>query len=633
MRLLAFIFLISFHYNVLGQDCGSLTNKQKRVVKKAQKYIAERKLYDAREVLSNRKLIPEFLALKSEVYWLMGDYYNAKQLALEAIDYCPDNFPKVYYILGEISFDLKDYVASYFYLKKSILDKNLSYYPDAFELNEKAKVLADIINNPVPYNPIVLKGVSTHFDEYLPVISPDQELTFFTRRSLKKTLQSITETSVEEFVSSAREGDLFGEGVALPDPFNKESNEGGASITIDNKVLYYTKCIRDRSGYNNCDIYYVNKELDAWSVVQKFSNNISNPNSWESQPSVSSDGKTIIFASDREGGYGKIDLYEINFVEGEWTAPVNLGPVINSDGHEKSPYLHTDGKTLFFASTNFPSLGGFDIFYSRKDSLGDWEQPKNIGYPINTESDEISLFVSTDGNTAYFASNQLEGVGGWDIYYFPLYDAAKPNRVLFLKGELVDDQGRVLEDTEIEIKNLKTKEVTLVKVEKGAYVSSLTLGKDDDVLFSVKKEGYAFNSTYIAADDTTFNAPLKLDVQLSRLEVNKSFNLKDIHFDHNSFEIKNVARSTLLYFADYLNDNPNVYIEINGFTDAIGDAEDNQLLSENRAKAVCDLIIAGGVARERIAYKGYGEQFPIDDNATEEGRANNRRTTFKIIKQ
>ena len=166
--------------------------------------------------------------------------------------------------------------------------------------------------------------------------------------------------------------------------------------------------------------------------VQKFSNEISKIDSWESQPTVSSDGNTIIFSSDRIGGYGKMDLYEINKINGRWTRPNNLGSVINSSEYEKSPYLHTDGKTLFFASTNFPTLGGFDIFYSRKDSLGEWQHPVNIGYPINTVSDEISLFVSTDGNEAYFASNNLDGAGGWDIYSFELHDGAKPDRVLLL---------------------------------------------------------------------------------------------------------------------------------------------------------------------------------------------------------
>ena len=637
-----FYFLILFLFFTLfsfPQDCVPENTKQKRLLKKVNKYIAEGKLYDATDLLRFEGDLPIYLALKAEICWLRNNDFDAENKGLNTIGLCADNFPKVYYFLGEIAFSRKDYVNAAIYLQKSI---NLSigdpYYSDAIMLNEKARVLAKIINNPVPYNPTIVKGISTEYDEYLPIISPDQELSFFTRRSLKSGIDILVPTYVEEFIASKKNKGQFLQGSLMPYPFNQESNEGGASITIDNKILYFTKCVRNKIGYNNCDIYYVfnhlsHKKKTLWSEVQKFPNNISKIDSWESQPTVSSDGKTIIFASDREGGYGKIDLYEINLVDGNWTTPKNLGSVINSNAHEKSPFLHTDGETLFFASTNFPSLGGFDIFYSRKDSLGNWKSPVNIGYPINTVADEISLFVSTDGNKAYFASNQLDGVGGWDIYSFPLHDGAKPERVLFLKGELVDENGQVLEDVELEIKNINTNEVTIVKVEAGTYVSSLTLAKDDDVLISVKKEGFAFNSTYIASEDTAFSSPTHLDIELQNLENGKSFNLENIYFSTNSFAINKIANQVLLSFADYLLINSNLVIEINGFTDDVGDVYDNQLLSENRAKAVYTLILSSGIAKNRLSFNGFGEQYPINDNASEKSRSKNRRTEFKIIRK
>ncbi|MDA0890594.1 MAG: OmpA family protein [Bacteroidetes bacterium] len=397
--------------------------------------------------------------------------------------------------------------------------------------------------------------------------------------------------------------------------------------------MYYTKCIRDNKGYNNCDIYYVNRENGAWSNVQEFPKNISKIDSWESQPTVSSDGKTIIFSSDRSGGYGKMDLYEISKVNDTWTSPKNLGSTINSNENEKSPYLHTDGKTLFFASTNFPSLGGFDIFYSRKDSLGNWQKPINIGYPINTVADEISLFVSTDGNQAYFASNNLNGIGGWDIYSFGLYEGAKPERVLFLKGDLLDENKQIIEDVELEIKNLTTQEITTIKVDAGTYVSSLTLAKDDDVLITIKKEGFAFNSTYISTEDTSFNSPSALNFEMQSLEQGKSFSIDNIYFDNNSYELKRATNEILIEFAKYLEVNNTLIIEINGFTDNVGNQADNQLLSENRAKAVRDLILLQGISEKRVFYNGFGESSPITSNDTEKGRGQNRRTEFKIISQ
>jgi len=634
MRILFLLsFFFSFHY-LSSQECFPENRKDKRLVKKIEKQIAKRAFYAALDELRITNDFTVFSALKTEILWRKADFFKAETEGLNVIDICPDNFPKVYYFLGEIAFNRLDYVDADLYLRKSI-DLGIAdpYYSDAVNLYSKAKVLAEIINNPVFFNPQVVSGISTIFDEYLPIISPDQELSFFTRRSDKSNFHSITNISIEEFISSKKISGKFEVGKPLSYPFNQENNEGGASITIDNKVLYYTKCTRNNRGYNNCDIYYVNREHTAWSAAQTFSDKISKSDSWESQPTVSFDGKTIIFASDRPGGYGKIDLYEINKVNGKWTEPKNLGSTINSNEHEKSPYLHTDGKTLFFSSTNFPSLGGFDIFYARKDSIGNWQQPQNIGYPINTVADEISLFVSTDGNKAYFASNQLDGVGGWDIYSFPLHDGAKPERVLFLKGDLVDENGLALEDVALEIKNINTNEVTTVRVEAGTYVSSLTLDKDDDVLITVKKEGFAFNSTYISARDTSFYSPKNLNIELESLEDGKSFNLNNIYFETNSYQINSIAREVLIEFSSYLEVNQNLIIEINGFTDNIGDEVDNQLLSENRAKAVCQLILSVGIAENRVLFNGYGEQFPVADNITKEGRAQNRRTEFRIIRQ
>lgn len=630
--ILLFSFFFSF-YTVFAQECYPDLTRDKKAVKKIKKLIKKRAYYDAIDILKSTDAAPAvFYVLKAEIFWMRGELFKAEDEALMAISICSEEFPNAYYFLGKIAYKRKDYVDADIYLMKAInLGIEDPYYSDAAMLYEDAKILADIINNPVSFNPQIVKGISTKDDEYLPIISPDQELLFFTRRRDKKSMQSITAITVEEFILSEKRNGDFGVGSALDDPFNTENNEGGASITIDNEVLYYTKCSRNLRGYNNCDIYYVDRESDGWSDVREFSKDISGIDSWESQPTVSSDGQTIIFSSDRRGGYGKIDLYEINKVDGKWSSPKNLGSNINSNENEKSPFLHTDGETLFFSSNNSPTLGGFDIFYSRKDSAGEWQKPINIGYPINTVSDEISLFVSTDGNQAYFSSNNLQGIGGWDIYSFALYDEAKPQRVLFLKGNLLDENKNIIKDISLEIKNLTTQQVTTIKVDAGTYVASLTLDKDDDVLITVKHEGFAFNSSYISSQDTIFNSPVDLDFEMQSLVEGKSFNIENIYFDNNAYDLKSATKDVLLEFAKYLEVNNSLIIEINGFTDNIGDKIDNQLLSENRAKAVRDLILNEGIAKQRVYYNGFGEDFPVSTNETEIGRANNRRTEFKII--
>ena len=635
MRVL-FLFIAFFHIlTALSQDCLVENRKDRRVLTKLKNLIAKRAFYNALDVIESKKENAIFSALKSEIFWMQADLVNAELEAMKTISFCPENFPNLYYFLGEISFKRKDFVKAHLFLKKSIdLSIGDPYDKDAYKLFHKAKVLANIINNPVPFNPKIIDGISTQYDEYLPIISPDQNFAFFTRRSTVNNLHAITASTVEEFIVSKSFKGFFDEGNPLPYPFNQAKNEGGASITIDNKILYFTKCTRNKIGYNNCDIFYVFNNNGIWSEVQSFSSDISNENSWESQPTISSDGKTIIFASDRVGGYGGIDLYESIFVNGSWSFPRNLGDNINSSANEKSPYLHTDGKTLFFASDNFPSLGGFDIFSSRKDSFNIWKRPTNIGFPINSAFDEISFFVNTAGTMAYFASNQFSGVGGWDIYSFLLYEDARPNRVLFLNGILVDEYGNSLEDVELEIRSMTTNEVTVVSVIDGAYVSALTLQKEEDVLITIKKEGYAFNSTYISANNDRYYSPSTLNIELESLKEGSSFVIDDINFHPNRYNITSISNEVLKEFREYLKLNNSLEIEISGFTDNVGAEEDNLLLSEKRAKAVYDILVCdGGISQKRIKYRGYGEKSPVSNNSTIEGRASNRRTTFKIIKK
>ena len=157
------------------------------------------------------------------------------------------------------------------------------------------------------------------------------------------------------------------------------------------------------------------------------------------------------------------------------------------------------------------------------------------------------------------------------------------------------------------------------------------MAQDDDVLITVKKEGFAFSSTYISSEDTAFDAPSKLNFQMQSLSEGKSFNIENIYFDNNSYQVRDVTREVLVEFAKYLELNNTLVIEINGFTDNIGDDLDNQLLSENRARAVRDLVLMYGISGDRVSYNGFGESFPVSSNDTDKGRAKNRRTEFKIV--
>ncbi len=632
LLILFFLFLNSI---ALSQECLPKKNKYKRLINKVENYINENNLERASKILSSvKKKSLVFNSLRSEIEWLKGNDFLSKKFALEVLNICPDNFAIIYYILGEIYFREKDYVSSYDFLSKSIeIGLNKKYFFSATKLKNKAEKIALLINNPVSFKPKVVKGISSVFDEYLPSFSPDQELAFYTRRLKKKGIDIIVPVYEEQFTFSKMNTDgSFDYGKKMPFPFNQGANEGGASISIDNKIICFTKC-SEVGSYNNCDIFISIKDSDKWSKIIPFNKKISRIDSWESQPTISADGNSIIFSSDREGGYGGIDLYIINRLKnGKWSEPVNLGPNINTEFNEKSPFLHIDNQTLFYSSTQFPSLGGYDIFYSRKDSIGNWNKPKNIGFPINTLYDDISLFVSTDGTKAFFASNKLEGVGGWDIYSFNLYDEAKPKKVLFIKGKLSDVDENTVGDVKMEFKNLNSSKKHSIYVNDGFYVAALTAEENDDFLLTIKKEGYIYNSKLLKAEDGYLNSPSKIDFIMKDISSTDTFTINDIKFSTNSFIISENSKHVLFSFAEFLNNN-RLIIEIQGHTDNTGSVESNIELSKNRAEQVYRLLINYGVQKIRLRYRGFGDSIPVSSNDNEEGRALNRRTSFRIIKE
>ena len=577
-----------------------------------------------------------------------NNYYSRYVKCLESVaKNCPSyqNY-EVCYTLGKIFFshDKLDVAKSYL---KTYIDngkKGTKYYTDAESTYHYIEQYLNLIENPVPFEPVIVEGVSSAYDDYLPLISPDGSLALFTKAYMKKEVQSIYgDRFVEEFTvskASDDEGLVFSPGEPLPYPFNTGKNQGAASISIDNKTLFITICEFVSRDYDNCDIYMSTRVGDGWSELKSLGPNINGVKTWESQPSISADGKTLYFASIRESNIGfdpnnpTSDIYYSTKDEkGNWTKAKNLGPKINTPGNEKSPFIHSDSQTLYFSSDGHLGIGGYDIFFT-KFRDGDWTKPVNIGYPINTKNNDLGFVVNTQGTKAYFASNKLNGKGGWDIYAIDLYKEARPEKVFLVKGQLVDDNGYALSDAKLEVKNTRTEEVSegVVDAETGHYAVAVTAkNEDDDFLMVVKKEDYSFSSTLIEPTEETFEKPIEVNFEVKPIEAGKSVQINDIYYATASYEINAKSYAVLNEFADFLKTNSTVKVEIRGHTDNIGSVQTNITLSNQRAKAVYDYLLSKGVPKSNISYKGYGPNMPIADNKTEAGRAKNRRTEFYIL--
>lgn len=582
----------------------------------------------------------------------MGSYAFAAKHLEQVIQECPNYHPYPYYYLGNIAMGKKDYEKAVQYFNKFLKLEyaNVSDYPKDYEkrmeeaeqLKKDAEFYANVYKNPVPFEPVVVTGISTKANEYLGIISHDNEMALYIRNYEKLKKGDLTPKQVEEFTVSHATPTGFDNGAAMPPPFNMTENVGGATISVNNKKLYLTICKFDMEGYKNCDIYTSDFVNDEWTEPVSVGEGVNQKNSFEGQPSVSADGKTMYFVSIREDEIGTIDnmdLYKSEMqIDGKWGKAKNLGRKINTTGNEKSPFIHSDSHTLYFSSDGQKGLGGFDIFYCRQDSSGNFTSPVNIGYPINSEHDDVGFFVSADSKTAFFSSNELKnGVGGWDMYSFQLYKEARPEMMRIAKGELKDDGGKPITTGKIELKNIKTKEIQQVDVDtiSGEYVAVMNV--NTDYIMTVKSEGAAFTSQFIAKEDTAkFSTPKtvqKIDFEVKQIETGSAHRINNINFETNSYQMDENSKLVLDEFILFLKENDTIKIAIHGHTDDIGNDGDNMTLSQNRAQAVYNYIAQKGIDKSRLSFKGFGETKFLVQNTSEENRAKNRRTEFVIVEK
>ena len=579
-----------------------------------------------------------------------GDTARAKSYFNNVITYfnkvlslCPSYHDYYsYYYLGIYYFDNEQYDSAKKNLRAFVDNNSTDYESIKLSQNylDSIHTYNKLINNPVPFNPKPVKSICTDNDEYLPFLSPDKKYLFFTRRPRNFGFFAKSEKGPEHLMISEKKDEPgqehFSAPKKMPDPFNDLYDQGGGAITIDNKTLYITMCKPRRSrysSYKNCDIYCTEKEKDGWGELQRLSDKINGVSSWEAQPTITSDGKVLLFASSRKGGYGGIDIYRsVKDSNGNWSEAKNLGPVINTAAHDKTPFMHPDNKTLYFSSNGHFGLGGFDIFMSRYQGNGKWSQPKNIGYPINTENDEVGFVISTDGEEMYFSSNEIGDSTSWNIYKATLPRDVRPDSVLLIKGKLVNKHGNPIKDATVELQNTRTLKITRALVDSitGKYAVATPVEKGDEFILTAKQDSFVFSTKYIRPNEQNMNKSPEIDFVLKDVEVGTRIKLKNIYFEFNSAEFNEISRVTLRHLLKFLKINPEVEIALYGHTDSIGSKKSNLKLSQERAKAVHDYLIKHGISSDRLSYKGFGENKPIATNSTRKGRAKNRRTEFVI---
>jgi len=597
-----------------------------------------------------------------------GSFATSKQNLEKLIELCPEFHSEPYYYLGAMNYADKEYDKAEKYFEKflrfpdsdpSKFDKDYDKkYAEVEEALKSVKAYAEIYadKDKIKYEPVRVSGVSSPEDDYLPMISPDGEVMFYTRTVIKQAKGDYTSTKLEEFSWSKRPdiNSLFDKGSPLTAPFNMGTNCGGATISVDNKELIVAMKNPVKDNPQNIDLFSTKYEMFTneqgqraykWGELVSLGENINTPLGFEGQPSLSGDGKTLFFAGVRPecmkvnegamaGQYSHDIFYSTKQADGSWSKCKTLPGNINTAGQDKSPFMHSDSHTLYFSSDGHAGVGGFDLYYCKMNTDGTFTDPKNIGVPINTEADELGIVVTSDGELAYFGARNFQNNKGWDVYQFDLPEKAKPEKVMILKGQLNNKEGQPVQNAKVQINYTESKEKEEITVnnDDGTYAAVVKMKRDENVTLSVEGSDIAFNSRLVVKKGAELPVVTKLNMETATTETGKPFVINDIYYSTNKADIADDSKIILDAFAEYLVNHPSFEIEIGGHTDNVGDDNSNLALSTERAFEIMSYLAGKGVSAKRMTYKGYGETKPVGDNNTDDGRAKNRRTEFIIKK-
>ncbi|MEP7232787.1 MAG: OmpA family protein [Ginsengibacter sp.] len=622
-------------------------------------YISNAQWYDPEKIDHNASTVYNLANNKAQI----GDYVTAEKMMNEALKMEP-KFVDAYLSLAGINASVKNYAlavsnfekalaldsvySNYYLLPYSIDLAGCGRFDDALKsvnifllnpkLNERSIKAGEFRKKTYEFaieyakahpdkdyvfNPINLgDSINTSDLEYFPSLTIDGDKMIFTKRIDRN----------EDFYESDKINGQWGKAYPLPGNINSSTfNEGAQNISQDGTWLIFTGC-NFPEGLGSCDLYISYLTKNGWSEPKNLGRNV-NSEFWESTPSLSPDKKDLYFSSNVPGGFGGKDIWVCHRNEdGTWQEPLNLGPEINTPGDESTPFIHSDNRTLYFNSSGLPGYSEKpDIFVTRKTADGKWSKPENLGYPVNTIDDEGSLVVASDGKTAYYSSDRSDTKGGLDIYTFELRKDVRPLKTLWVKGKVFDNKTKDGLPSSVELVDVKTREMIskLQTDEEGNYLVTLPVGKD--YAFNVKRKGYLFYSENYNIGESSTDSIFQVDIPLQPIEANARIVLKNVFFETKKTELNPESITELDNVVRLLNENPNLKIQISGYTDNVGKPADNLKLSTGRAVAVVNYLLNKRVNNERLTFKGYGEANPIAENSTEEGRARNRRTELRVV--
>lgn len=591
----------------------------------------------------------EALVLLSNVYIDKGEFEKAIEYKQKMMQVSPQFSPSEYFYLASLQMAIGDYVGGKKNASRYMQNRNANpqFVERCRSFVSNADFAMNAMKNPVPFKPENLgANINTERPEYFPSITADDQTLLFTREVLDAN--AVMGGRQEDIFYSEKNGDHWSLGNPISRSVNSIYNEGAPTFSADGKYVIFVGCEfgsrgdyeygEGREGKGSCDLFVSEKEGDNWSKPFNMGAPI-NTGHWESQPSFSSDGKTLYFIRGiirhkQRRDPGEQDIYKTEIqADGTWSVPEKLNNNINTAGREESVQIHPDGQTLYFSSDGHVGMGSLDIYVSRLDENGDWGKAENLGYPINTFKDENSTLVSSDGEFAYFASNRDGGFGSLDLYSFIMPESKRPIKTTYMKGKVFDVETKAPLAADFQLVDLKTGKMfkrAVANRGNGEFIVALPINKDFALI--AEHEGYFFYSQNYSVDKLKKNEDgFLIDVPMRPIRKGDPFVLENIFFDTDKSVLKPESVTELNKLLAILTKNTTLRIELGGHTDSDGNDAHNLTLSDDRAKAVVTWLIEKGIEKARLEYKGYGEKKPRVENNSPENKALNRRTEVTIL--
>ncbi|MDR0711652.1 MAG: OmpA family protein [Prevotellaceae bacterium] len=571
---------------------------------------------------------------------------------------------KAYLLLGEAyhrTYEFDKAIAA-FNACKGFLKQGETYAADMKAIAKKideCRTAKELVKNPVAvFIDNLGSVVNSSFSEYGPLINADGSALYFTssRPAGQKGFAGLDNYGENIYVTYRQAGEWTAP-TALErsiNTFNVNNAAAGISPSGDLLFVFLSE--------NGGDLGYTVLNGAAWTAKKTLGNAI-NSSAHEASASLSPDGRTLYFVSNRNNPDGYHQIYYSNRdIHGIWLPARPIGAPLASGYDERAVFMHANGKTLYFSSNGHNTMGGYDIFRSDFED-GAWTTPVNMGYPINTPEDDLFFMLNASGRYAYFSSFRKGGLGLYDLYRITFIGDEKPaisvsedNLIAYMQNplsEILVEKKVQVDNTAVTlvkgvVKDAKTNKPIFADVEitdndlgqiiaefttnsqTGSYMVALPSGKN--YAFVVKAKDYLFYSENIDIRDHAEYQEIYKDILMNNAEVAGSkVVLNNIFFNSGSANFSEASIMEFNRLIAMLNEHPKLRIEVSGHTDNVGSAEFNYKLSQERAKVVVDYLIKSGIRADRLTYVGYGFDQPVASNATAEGRMANRRTEFKVL--